>query len=372
MRNIRFIKKSIKQFVFPKTNAQVISDIDTANLLYIRIIAFVFMIIELARLCYLPLCSNTAKDTNTIIRTVLIIVASAIVTIIATILKKRGGYTHLQVKTLVIAAYICWITWAFFTSYSHYEAGEQIITFYTALFVFVCFINLRFITSFIMITSTFVGCFIMLYHTDKAEDINMFNFCVMYVVLLFAAMVKYHFTVSQNKRRIRMMEMNETLKNVSRYDHLTKSRNRNALNDDLHKYVGRHIYIVVCDIDYLKYYNDKYGHVAGDKIIAEVAKIEKEVFKDAHVYRYGGDEFIILGDAKTPECVTTLLNTVKEKISNTHIEGVEESIFCSFGHMIADINSTDDIEHYIAEADRILYNNKKTNHAIEKSILFKH
>ena len=100
--------------------------------------------------------------------------------------------------------------------------------------------------------------------------------------------------------------------------------------------------------------------------------IEKEVFKGGHVYRYGGDEFIILGCNFDQKTVEKRLSIVKEKISNTHIEGVEESIFCSFGHMIADINSTDDIEHYIAEADRILYNNKKTNHAIEKSILFKH
>ena len=362
MRNISFIKKSIKQFVFPKTNEQITEAIDTANLLYVRIIGFALFIVESVRLCYLSFCQSSAKDTSTILRTVFIIVTSALFALLITILKKKGNYKHLQVQTIIISAYICWIIWAFFTSYSHYVKGEQIITFYTALFVFICFINLRFLTSFIIITSTFLSCFIMLYNTDQAQDINLFNFCVMYILLMFVAMVKYHSTVSQNKSNIRIMEMNKKLNNVSRYDYITQTRNRYALNNDFCKYVGKHIFIIVGDIDFLKYFNDKYGHLVGDKIISTVAKIEKETFKGAHVYRYGGDEFVILGDAKSPECVEILLNTVKEKISNARIEGVEESIYCSFGYVIADIKSEKDIEHHIAEADKILYKNKQINH----------
>ena len=158
------------------------------------------------------------------------------------------------------------------------------------------------------------------------------------------------------------MKMNKTLKNVSRYDHITQSRNRYALNSDLYKYIGRKIFIIVCDIDYLKFYNDKYGHLMGDKIISSIAQSAKETFTNAHVYRYGGDEFIILGDAKDSESVEDMLNTLKNKISNTHIEGIDESLYCSFGYVISDIESENDIERNIAEADKKLYKNKQINH----------
>ena len=371
MRNLRFIKKSITQFVFPKTNKEIISEIDTTNLLYLRVIAFVCIVIELARLCIMPFSNRDLHITPLLMRTIFCIIISAIVAVICTILKKKGDFTHLQVKLLVIISYYCWTTWGFLTSYAHFKAGEQIITFFTVLFVFVAFITMRFITSFILITTTFIISFIMINHTNHAPDVDMFNFVVMYLILLFASVLRYHFAVSQTKNRIRIMQMNDTLKNVSRYDYITQSRNRYALNNDLYKYVGKEIYIVVCDIDFLKFYNDKYGHVVGDKIISTVAMIEKEVFKGGHVYRYGGDEFIILGCNFDQKTVEEKLSLVKEKISNTHIEGVEESIFCSFGMVMANINSEAELEHYVTEADKILYNNKKTNHAIEKSILFK-
>lgn len=328
------------------------------------------MLFEFARLLFLVTQTQTPRVTDKLIRTILCIAISAIIALVTTILKKNNSYKHYHVILMILFSYISWTTWAFFTSYSHYKIDEQIITFYTTIFVFVCFINMNIKLSFPLITVTFISCYIMLYNTNKAENINKYNFFVMYFVIVFASILKYHYKVSQTKSRLRVMKMNDTLKNVSRYDYITQSRNRYALNDDLHKYVGRNIFIIVCDIDYLKFYNDKYGHVVGDKIIAAVAKIEKEIFEGAHVYRYGGDEFIILGDAISPQTVENKINALQEKISNTHVEGVEESIYCSFGHVIADINSSDDIEHYIAEADKELYKNKKQNHEKIQPILF--
>ena len=362
MRNIRFIKKSIQQFIFPRTNDQIIQELDRVNLHYLRVIATVFVVFELARLFYLPTYTLTARVADKYFRTIFIIVVSILVAIISTLLRKKENRKHYQAVLLLVCTFFCWSTWAFFTSYSHYVIGEQIITFFTTLFVFVCFINMSFRISFPLISCEFVLCFIMLYNTNEAGKINLYNFFVMYLVLVLAAILKYHYSVSQTKSSLRIMKMNEALNKVSRYDYITQSRNRYALNNDLYKYIGRKLFIVVCDIDYLKFYNDKYGHLMGDKIISSVAKSAKETFTNAHVYRYGGDEFIILGDAKDSESVENMLNTLKNKISNTHIKGIKESLYCSFGYVISDIESEENIEHNIAEADKLLYKNKQINH----------
>lgn len=53
--------------------------------------------------------------------------------------------------------------------------------------------------------------------------------------------------------------------------------------------------LIIFDIDYFKYYNDTFGHIAGDHILKDVGKILLEhVPSNAIAARYGGDEFCIL------------------------------------------------------------------------------
>ncbi len=52
--------------------------------------------------------------------------------------------------------------------------------------------------------------------------------------------------------------------------------------------------VVVFDINGLKYINDTLGHAAGDKYIKDCYKIITDVYKDNKVYRFGGDEFVVV------------------------------------------------------------------------------
>ena len=54
-------------------------------------------------------------------------------------------------------------------------------------------------------------------------------------------------------------------------------------------------YLLMLDIDHFKLINDQYGHIVGDKVLKEVARLMKRVFDNTDVIaRYGGEEFIIL------------------------------------------------------------------------------
>ncbi|WP_409526395.1 GGDEF domain-containing protein [Nitrincola sp. MINF-07-Sa-05] len=54
--------------------------------------------------------------------------------------------------------------------------------------------------------------------------------------------------------------------------------------------------LVMVDIDHFKPYNDNYGHLAGDEALRKVSAVLKEQVKryDDQVYRYGGEEFVLL------------------------------------------------------------------------------
>src|SRR5215212_3806682 len=85
----------------------------------------------------------------------------------------------------------------------------------------------------------------------------------------------------------------------SRTDALTGIGNRLRMEEDLHGLVARasryeHQYAVaMCDVDYFKKYNDRYGHPAGDTALQAVASALADGLRDGdQVYRYGGEEFL--------------------------------------------------------------------------------
>ncbi|MDQ1583132.1 MAG: hypothetical protein QOF36_1186 [Microbacteriaceae bacterium] len=87
----------------------------------------------------------------------------------------------------------------------------------------------------------------------------------------------------------------------ARTDPLTGLRNRLTMNDDLEflhsssERYGNDYCVAMCDIDEFKSYNDLYGHQAGDVAIKAVAATLASKHRDTDVvYRYGGEEFLVL------------------------------------------------------------------------------
>lgn len=92
----------------------------------------------------------------------------------------------------------------------------------------------------------------------------------------------------------------ETIKYMAFHDHLTGLYNRRALLNDLEDYIKKNkktgtFALLAIDLDRFKYLNDTLGHLAGDKILIQVAERLSEYSKNnIRVYRQGGDEFSIL------------------------------------------------------------------------------
>ncbi|MBR3617655.1 MAG: GGDEF domain-containing protein, partial [Acholeplasmatales bacterium] len=83
--------------------------------------------------------------------------------------------------------------------------------------------------------------------------------------------------------------------NESRTDKLTQVHNRYDLYNYINTLEDKSDYaLIMFDIDDFKHINDIYGHLCGDEILKELAKIAKDTFINDFVSRYGGEEFIII------------------------------------------------------------------------------
>ncbi|MBT0878958.1 GGDEF domain-containing protein [Campylobacter sp. RM12640] len=93
------------------------------------------------------------------------------------------------------------------------------------------------------------------------------------------------------------------------FDALTQVLNRRAY--DRTRLIANDV-IAVCDIDFFKKVNDTYGHDAGDFILKNVAKILKANVDK--VYRFGGEEFVIVYKNQDFKNCVTKLDNIRENI----------------------------------------------------------
>lgn len=91
---------------------------------------------------------------------------------------------------------------------------------------------------------------------------------------------------------------NETLKLNSNIDPLTNTYNHKYYFESINNLINeghKQIAVLFCDIDKFKLTNDTYGHEAGDLLLIQIAEIMKKKIKEkGMVFRYGGEEFVII------------------------------------------------------------------------------
>ena len=120
--------------------------------------------------------------------------------------------------------------------------------------------------------------------------------------------------------------------------------------------------IAILDIDFFKNVNDTYGHQYGDYVLKEVANLMKESFRKTDMlYRYGGEELVIIMPETQLENAAIPADRLREKISNYGFiyNGVKINLTVSIG--VATMNENFNNQKEIIEtADRALYNAKQT------------
>lgn len=126
------------------------------------------------------------------------------------------------------------------------------------------------------------------------------------------------------------------------------------INNDARTYKGELTYwLGVLDIDFFKSINDNYGHLYGDEILILVARLmEESVRSHDLVFRYGGEEFVILLRAYDLNDALAAFERIRTTIRNHNFAKIEK---LTVSQGVRQILNQPGSAEVIAEADAALY-----------------
>jgi diguanylate cyclase (GGDEF)-like protein len=119
-------------------------------------------------------------------------------------------------------------------------------------------------------------------------------------------------------------------------------------------------FVVIYDLDHFKLVNDKYGHLAGDKVLKETAARIKKTIRPYDLFgRYGGEEFILVMSDVDEKNVFNAVERLRQKICAAPVEyeNLRIPISASFG--ISSATPPTDINEATKHADEALYRAKE-------------
>jgi diguanylate cyclase (GGDEF)-like protein len=119
------------------------------------------------------------------------------------------------------------------------------------------------------------------------------------------------------------------------------------------------------DIDNFKQINDTYGHLAGDEVLKKIANIIKnKVRLSDYVFRYGGEEFVIVFSAiKDLNTLKNKLEEIRKTIASTTFkvgENKKINVTVSIGGILVKISRRMPVKELIKKADELMYKAKKS------------
>ncbi|QKF81963.1 GGDEF domain-containing protein [Halarcobacter ebronensis] len=163
---------------------------------------------------------------------------------------------------------------------------------------------------------------------------------------------------------IQLMREKAQLEDKMNRDHLTDVYNRRKMEADLSMFINQNNANSLCaifiDADRFKGINDNFGHDAGDKVLVLLGNKLKKHAKllNGEVYRYGGEEFIILCFIKKDELLEKL-NALREDIKSQRIYHPKRDIAVTVSMGISFYNECNyNKEEMIRRADKGVYKAK--------------
>ncbi len=145
-------------------------------------------------------------------------------------------------------------------------------------------------------------------------------------------------------------------------DPLTKTNNRTSFSDSLQREINlsqrnsRDLSLVFFDIDHFKQVNDTYGHECGDMVLASAANCIKESLRGSDiVFRYGGEEFVILLSDTDLAGAKIISERIRAKIENHTIAYGMATLKLTASLGISTLRKDDTPESLTNRADKAMY-----------------
>jgi len=128
-----------------------------------------------------------------------------------------------------------------------------------------------------------------------------------------------------------------------------------------HRY-GTTLSLIMFDIDHFKKFNDTYGHLQGDLIIKEIAKILRASVRTIDfTARYGGEEFAVILPEVNLKGAVVVAERIRETIEAHSFSGEEGPLFVTVSIGVAEFKPARmrSASQLIADADKALYQSKE-------------
>ena len=182
-----------------------------------------------------------------------------------------------------------------------------------------------------------------------------------YIPLIVKARVNTHVKLYRYRRQIEEQSMTDQLTGVAnrrRYDRYSLAKWNEAARLQVP------FSICMFDIDHFKMYNDTFGHPAGDRVIAAIAKTISSHLKRStdFVARYGGEEFVAISMGDPSQKIFEHLQKVRQAIEDLHIPhnpDASEWVTVSVGGVTVVPETRSAYDVYLKIADTMLYDAKK-------------
>lgn len=157
----------------------------------------------------------------------------------------------------------------------------------------------------------------------------------------------------------------EKLERESNIDPLTKVYNRRSLNKDIEEILeaGRDkdldLQVILFDADDFKIINDTFGHIAGDKTLIFLTRlIQSSIRSGIKIYRFGGEEFIVILNRSTNENGIRIAERIIRNADESKLLYKGNTIHLTISAGVTGHIKGDSPESIISRADKALYEAK--------------
>jgi diguanylate cyclase (GGDEF)-like protein len=183
---------------------------------------------------------------------------------------------------------------------------------------------------------------------------------------LFTSVILWHYNYINIVQKRYIEKQNIQLEQMAYHDSLTDLPNRRMFDKlvehefSMMRKEGYESVLVLMDIDDFKTVNDTYGHLAGDDVLRQFAKLLRSNLRETdYIARFGGEEFILLMPSTTLEEGYAYAENLRKLIMENIfiVESKEMHLTSSIG--MCKLTKGKSEKHYFCSADKALYRAKQ-------------
>ena len=201
---------------------------------------------------------------------------------------------------------------------------------------------------------------------EASTNVAYFNFLASSLLVLGMHLLIFEDLIEELRNAAaEIAQSRDEMKTMAVTDPLTKCYNRRFLYEITEHELEQHrryklpLSLLYIDIDHFKAINDTRGHTTGDEVLKTLGAILGELTRTAdYVFRWGGDEFLVLLSAAEPEAKNKASQIRQAFLESAIVQRLPDGVDLSIG-CVPVPPETSDFDPLIDQADREMYRRKR-------------